>query len=137
MAVISGCAYGYGNTARVFYASDYAGNNCGEGTTAEGVARGKYISYPRLTQDLAISLASGFDTSDIMGSIENFDLFGVCADSCPTSNAYVCTEVRPFVRLVICASRERVRARSLFSSSNVSLFLSLFLFLSPLRAHLF
>jgi hypothetical protein len=97
MVIISGCAYGYGDTARVFYASDYNGNNCGKGTTAFGTSRGKYVSYPRLSQDLAISIATGFDTNDVLGSITKFDLFGVCRDSCPGQGDYVCTEEQELV----------------------------------------
>lgn len=87
MLVLGGASIVYGDQNRVFYGTDNEGISC-------SAARGKYITFPRLSQDLAISLSGSFDITDstaLAESITNFKLFGVCVDSCPAANAQVCT----------------------------------------------
>lgn len=67
-------------TFRLVYGRDYAGNVCG----TDNFTTFKFTTYPRLDDDLLAGMAEGLNAADIQ-------FFGVCAESCPTAGASVCT----------------------------------------------
>jgi|TARA_B110000977_G_scaffold157671_1_gene200827 hypothetical protein len=40
--------------------------------------------------DMLVSMATGFDTTDVQGSIKNLKLYGICVEKCPQRGKYIC-----------------------------------------------
>jgi ABC-type multidrug transport system fused ATPase/permease subunit len=104
MIAVAVSAFIYGSVPRVLYATDFDGQSCGtsEGGTRldnkcprntecpEDLSSKKRVAYPRMGTDLIMSMAEGFDTNDVSGSIKNIRLYGICVESCPQTGDYVC-----------------------------------------------
>ena len=99
---VAGVGFTLGSWRRVIYATDFAGQTCGTNDDAtcprgaecpENLLQRTNIAYPRLGADVLISMAMGFDTTDIQGSIKNLKLYGICLEECPQTGDYVCNYV--------------------------------------------
>jgi hypothetical protein len=104
MVAVASTGFYFGSFARVVYAQDFDGQSCGtsddstdwftrcpRGTDCpEDLTSKKVITWPRMGTDMVLSIAQGFDTSDIAGSIKKINLYGICVDECPMTGDYVC-----------------------------------------------
>ena len=93
-----------GSWRRVIYAADFDGQTCGTGPDSasdsptcprgleckENLVLRPNVVWPRLGADVLVSMAAGFDTTDIQGSLTKLKLYGICVDTCPQVGEYVC-----------------------------------------------
>lgn len=88
--VVFSVAYSYGDAERLFYATDYQGNTCGQGAFAD-LPLG---FYPRLPEDALAALQSAQTCAqDVQtGELGSCDtsLYTVCVASCPVAGQIVC-----------------------------------------------
>jgi choline transporter-like protein 2/4/5 len=104
MIAIAVAAFTMGSYHRVIYAMDFNGQSCGTTKGGDGVdstcptdspcdedlSNKKVITWPRMGTDMVVSIATGFDTTDVQGSIENLNLYGICVEDCPQAGDYIC-----------------------------------------------
>lgn len=70
---------------RLLYGTDYKGNVCGSDRSE------KLTAYPRLTEDLLVAAQKLGSVDAIANNMASIDFFGVCVDTCPDMDEYVCT----------------------------------------------
>lgn len=69
----------------LLYGTDYKGNVCGSDRSE------KLTAYPRLTEDLLVAAEKLGSFDKIASNLGSIDFFGVCVDTCPDLDTYVCT----------------------------------------------
>ena len=104
MIAIAIVGFTMGSYHRVIYSTDFQGQSCGTTDGGDGVdstcpagtecpedlSKKKAITWPRMGTDMIVSIATGFDTADVQGSIKNLNLYGICVEDCPMAGDYIC-----------------------------------------------
>ena len=94
MIAVAIVGFTLGSYHRVIYATDFDGQTCGttsggdtvESTCPRGMtcpqdlSKRTRIAYPRMGMDMVASMASGFDTTDPVGSVKNLKMYGICVN---------------------------------------------------------
>lgn len=70
----------------MLYGTDYTGTVC-DGTDRSGL---KYLTYPRMNDDVLAAVAKIGSSSDLLSNLESVKFYGVCVSSCPVAGDYVC-----------------------------------------------
>lgn len=84
MVIVAISAVQYGDAARLLYAVDAHGNQCGgvDSVCVNNDTCGKYIVYPRIDKDLLAAMESGVDITDPT-EVLTVPFTGYCVSSCP------------------------------------------------------
>lgn len=71
-----------GNPYRLLYGYNYKGELCG----GDKHPNARYITYPRVEEDVVLS---GYLDGDV--SLDDLNFFGICQSTCPSAGDFVCT----------------------------------------------